>query len=392
MNVLFVTYDFPYPTNTGGKNRAFHLLKYTAKKVDIFLYSFVREDFNPEHIDVMKEIGIKDVKVFKRKRLKNLSNIAPTVLKASSIFKTLYFEKKILTDIQECIKTNAIDVVHFESSYTGYYIGKKLKKTRAKIVLGTENIEHSLYFDYARKYKNLLIRPFLFYQANRLKKEEEQMMKLADITTAITQEEASYIESVSKKKCVVVGNGIDITELRYQFRKKTNRNLLFVGNFSYFPNIDAMQFFYKEVFSLLPSTLTLTIVGKKGKEVLGFTDERIIFKEFVDNIEDEYRNADVLIFPVRIGGGTNFKVLEAMALGVPIVAYPQRLSGLGAVPGVQFLEAGDKSTYVEQINKLYADEALREELAQNGRKLVENNFTWEKISLALLKAWKEIAV
>lgn len=390
MNVLFITYDFPYPTNTGGKNRAFHLLKYTAKKADIFLYSFVREDFSSENIDVVKELGVKEVKVFKRKKLKDPSSVFQTLLKGSSIFKTLYFEQKILNEIAATIKEKNIDIVHFESSYTGYYIGKQLKKTRAKLVLGTENIEYRLYFEYIRKYKNLLAKPFLFYQANRLKKEEEFMMKHADISTAITKDEAQYIESVSNKKCTIVGNGIDIGELDYRFRKKVSGNLLFVGNFSYFPNIDAMNFFYKEVFKHLPENITLTIVGKKGKEVLSFEDERIIFKEFVENIEDEYLEADILIFPVRIGGGTNFKVLEAMALGVPIVAHPERLSGLQAMPDVHFLEAGDKTSYVEQIEKLYRDDKLREKLAENGRKLVEENFTWEKISLALLRTWREV--
>lgn len=390
MNVLFITYDFPYPTNTGGKNRAFHLLKYAAKHVDITLYSFVREDFNPEHIEILKEIGIKDIKIYKRKKLKEFSNIMPTVINRSSIFKTLYYEKGVMDDLLEIIKEKKIDIVHFESSYTGYYIGQALRNARVKQVLGTENIEHRLYFDYAKKYRNPLIKPLLLYQANRLKKEEQQMMREADISTAITPEEADYIKTVSSKESIVVGNGVDIATLTYKFNKKTLNNLLFVGNFSYFPNIDAMNFFYNEVFHKLPDNLTLTIVGKKGKEVLGFTNERIIYKEFVDDIVDEYRNADMLIFPVRIGGGTNFKVLEAMALGVPIVAHPDRLSGLTALPGIHFVEADEAANYADQIKRLYDDEKLREKITIAGRKLVEENFTWEKISHTLMKAWKEV--
>jgi len=389
MNVLFLTYDFPYPTNTGGKNRAFHLLKYAVKKADITLLSFVREDFNPEHIQVIKDMGISDVRVYKRKRLKDPVNIPVTLLNQSSIFKTLYFEKRILEDVLSIIKEKKIDIVHFESSYTGYYIGEALKKTGAKSVLGTENIEHTIYLDYARKSKNPVKRPLLEYQARRLQKEEHSMMRQADIATAITPSEAQYIEGVSGKKCVVVGNGVD-GALSYKFDKKTKGNLLFVGNFSYFPNVDAMHFFYKEVFPLLPQNVTLTIVGKKGKEVLGFSDKRVIFKDFVDDIVEEYRTSDMLVFPVRIGGGTNFKVLEAMALGVPIVANPERLSGLNAVAGVHFLEASDASSYVSQINELYEDSKLREKLTQSARNLVEDNYTWEKISLSLIKAWREV--
>lgn len=390
MNVLFITYDFPYPTNTGGKNRAFHLLKYAAKQSQVTLYSFVREDFNPEHIEIIKELGIKDIKIFKRRKLKEFSNITPTIVNFSSIFKTLYFEKGVMEELLKIIKEKKIDIIHFESSYTGYYIGEELRKAKVKQVLGTENIEHRLYLDYARKYKNPFIKPALLYQANRLKKEEEEMIKGADISTAITPEEADYIKSISNRECIVVGNGVDITSLTYKFNKKPTYNLLFVGNFTYFPNIDAMNFFYKEVFYKLPENLTITIVGKKGKEVLGFESDRIIYKEFVDDIIDEYRNADMLVFPVRIGGGTNFKVLEAMALGVPIVAQPDRLSGLTALPGIHFLEAEEAQSYVDQIKRLYDDEKLREKITEAGRKLVEENFTWEKISHKLMKAWKEV--
>ncbi len=390
MKVLFVTYDFPYPTNTGGKNRAFHLLKYAAKKADIILYSFVREDFNPEHIEILKEIGVKEIKIFKRRKLKDFSNISSTIINRSSIFRTLYFEKEVVNELENIIREHKIDIVHFESSYTGFYINSDISKLRVKLVLGTENIEHTLYLDYARKSRNLFIKPLLFYQAERLKKEEEKMIKKADAVTAITQDEAKYIESVSKRKCYVVGNGVDVADLEYKHSSKNTKNLLFVGNFSYFPNIDAMNFFYNEVFKNLPEDITLTIVGKRGKEVLGYDNERVIFKEFVADIVDEYRDADMLIFPVRIGGGTNFKVLEAMALGIPIVANPDRLSGLKAVAETHFLEARNADSYVNQIKRLYDESELREMITRNARKLVEENFTWEKISLSLIKTWKEV--
>lgn len=390
MNALFVTYDFPYPTNTGGKNRAFNLLKYAAKHANVTLYSFVREDFNPDHIETIKQLGITDIKIFKRRKFKEFSNFVPTILNRSSIFKTLYYEKEVSKELLDLIKEKEIDIVHFESSYTGYYIGDEIKKMKAKQVLGTENIEHRLYIDYAKKYKNPLLKPFLFYQANRLKLEEEKMIKDADISTAITIDEADYIKSVSRKDCVVVGNGVDVDVFSYKFNKKLNNNLLFVGNFTYFPNVDAMNFFYSEVFKKLPENMTLTIVGKKGKEVLGFKDERIIFKEFVDDIVEEYRNSDLLVFPVRIGGGTNFKVLEAMALGIPIVAHPERLKGLGAISGIHFLEADDGSLYLSQIKRIYEDDPLREKIAKAARVLIEGNFTWERISLKLLKAWRAV--
>jgi hypothetical protein len=180
MNILFVTYDFPYPTDSGGKNRAYHLIKHTASKANIFLFSFVRDDYNPDHNEELKKIGVKGIKVVKRKKLGSLSNVPKTLIHNSSIFKTLYFDKNILADIIDFIKREKIEVVHFESSYTGYYIGKELKKLGVKQVLGTENIEFRLYFDYAKSFKKAYVRPFISYQADRLKKEELDMVQKAD--------------------------------------------------------------------------------------------------------------------------------------------------------------------------------------------------------------------
>ena len=369
MKVLFVTYDFPYPITSGGKNRAYHLLKYTAKKADVFLYSFVREDYNPDSNKEIFALGVKDIKVIKRKKLSSFSNLPKTILQNSSIFKTLYKNDQVLSELRQIIKKEEIDIVHFESTYTGFYIGHELRGV--KQILGTENIEFQLYLDYAKSLSKFYLKPFVYYQAERLKKEELSMVKSADAVTTITQSEADFLESLTNVKPSIVANGIEPDVYDFQYNDSVTRNILFVGNFSYFPNIDAVQFFYKNVFNKLDKDITLTIIGKKCNEKFKFNNKRIIQKDFVDDIITEYRKADILVFPIRIGGGTNFKVLEAMSLGIPIVAQPERLSGLRAVEGEHFLGASTGEEYISQIKKLYADNALRRNLANSSRNLID---------------------
>lgn len=389
MKVLFVTYDFPFPITSGGKNRAYNLIKHTAKKADIFLYSFVREDFHPDFIEEIKSIGVKQVFVHKRKKLSTLTNIPQTILRNCSIFKTLYYDKKVALELKKIVQDNNIDIIHFESSYTAFYINSLLSRMKIKTVLGMENIEFKLYQDYAKSQK-LYIRPFISYQANRLKKEELEMVKKADSRITVTKEESNILFGLTGKKSSIIANGIDPGMFSYKFNKKIQNNILFVGNFSYFPNIDAVNFLYDNIFEKLDKNITLTIIGKKVKEKLKFFDKRIIMKEFVEDIVSEYRKADILIFPVRIGGGTNFKVLEAMTLGIPIVAYPDRLEGLRAVNGEHFLEARSGDEYIEQITKLYGDKKLRETLSRNARLLIEKYYTWNNIGKELLDVWKNV--
>lgn len=387
MNVLFLTYDFPYPMNSGGKNRAYHLIKHTAKKANIFLFSFVRDDYNPEHNDEMIKIGVKGIKVIKRQKLSAPLNIPKTLLNNSSIFKTLYFEKEVVKILAKIIKDEKIDVLHCESSYMGYYIGKDFGM-KVKEVLGTENIEFKLYFDYAKNFKKPYIRPILSYQAGRLKQEEIKMIETADRVTTITNEEADFVKALTDVACSTVANGIEPLTYSYKYDRTIKKNILFVGNFNYFPNVDAVEFFVSDVLPKLQNDVTVTIIGKKVDEKFKFTDKRIVTKDFVDDIIDEYRKADILIFPIRIGGGTNFKVLEAMSLGLPIVAQPERLAGLRAIAGEHFLPAKSGQDYIDQINNLYADGKLREKLAVNARTLIDKYYSWEKIGESLLDVWE----
>ncbi len=386
MNVLFVTYDFPYPMTSGGKNRAFHLLKYAAKKANIYLYSFVREDYNPESNAEVLHLGVKEIRVFKRKKLNSISNIPNTIFNNSSIFRSLYFEKKVVEELKEIIREKDIDIVHYESSYTGFFL-PSLHKMHVKQILGTENIEFQLYQDYAKFMKKFYLRPFVLQQAMRLKKEELEMVIKADKVTVVTNQEKEILKELTGVKVDIVANGIEPDRFAYSFNPKLRNNILFVGNFTYFPNIDAVNFFYHEVFKKIKRDVTFTIVGKQVTSKFNFDDRRIIVKDFVENIEEEYKKADLLVFPIRIGGGTNFKVLEAMSLGVPIVAKPERLEGFDAVSGEHFLEANNAEEYISQIDLLYDDPVLREKIAKNARRLIEKNFGWEKIGQDLLEVW-----
>jgi glycosyltransferase involved in cell wall biosynthesis len=337
----------------------------------------------------MLNLGVTDIKIFKRKKLSSLSNFSNTILHNSSIFKTLYNEKKVFDDLVDIIRQEHIDVVHFESAYTGFFIGEELKKYRVKQVLGTENIEYQLYLDYAKKLKKSYLKPFVLYQAGRLKKEELSMVKDADRVTTVTSLEAQTLKNITGREYDVVANGVDPDEFTFNKRKSMTNNILFVGNFSYFPNVDAVNFFYENVFHKLDKKITFTIVGKKCTEKFRFDDPRIIKKEFVEDIRDEYNAADILVFPIRIGGGTNFKVLEAMSSGVPVVAVSARLSGLNAVAGKHFLAAENSSEFCQQIELLYKDKGIREEIIKNARKLVETQYAWAGIGDNLLKVWKK---
>lgn len=390
--ILFFTYDFPYPINTGGKSRAYNLIKFAKNGVEINLFSFIRDDFKREYIDEIKKIGVKDVRLFKRRRSHDLKTAFSILSPASSVFRYLYFDKAIERKLLNFVKEKRIDIVHFESYYTAFYISEKFNELGVKQIFGTENIEYINYRDYARYLSNPILRLVYFWEASKIEKEEENLMKRADVCLAVTGQESSFIKKITEKKCYVVENGVDLEYFEFKERKsQETKTILFVGNFSYFPNLDAIRFFYFDVFTKFKDTnIRFIVVGKSSKKLLFIKDKRVELIEFVPDIRSVYNKADIMISPVRIGGGTNFKILESMAVGLPIVAHPARLAALGAKDNIHLLFAEDGNSFVHQINRLLEDNKLAAALSKNARNLVEEKFSWEKIGKKMNKIWKEI--
>lgn len=389
MNILFFTYDFPFPTNSGGKARAFNLLKFSRGKHSISLFSFIRSDFKEEYKKELEKIGIKDIKLFKRKSVKNIDNAKNAFGIGGSVFHALYFDKKILQEIIDYIKENKIDLVHFESFYTGYYISEKLKELGVKQIFGSENIEYKLYEDYSQKVPKAVRFP-LSLQVRKIKKEEMEMAKEADATFAVTGFEEEYFKEAGSKKTFVIPNGVDIEEFKYKPSHRHNgHKILFVGNFSYFPNRDAIEFFYQHAFKRLEGKYHLTIIGK-GTDKLGIKDDRVTLTEFISDIKDAYYDADVMVSPIRIGGGTNFKLIEAAACGVPIIAHPARVEGLGFTPGEDILTAATGPEFISALQSLLENDGLQGKLSKNARTLIEKNYSWQKIGAKLDKIWSSL--
>ena len=390
MKVLFFTYDFPCPTNSGGKVRAYNLLKHAGKGVEITLFSFVRSDFDKKNIEKLRDIGVERVEIFPRKKVRDITN-AKALFTPASIFATLYKDSRVIRRLKEIIDQENISLIHFESFYTAFYLDDYFTTKNIKQVYGSENIENKIYADYVKHKIPFLIKPFFIPQVQRIKREEIVMSRKADATVAVTASEKDYFENISGKKAYIIENGINLSEFSYIKRaRKENVAILFVGNFSYFPNMDAIRFFISQVLRKIPDErITFVIIGKGAKQFASL-DKRIKTVEYVDDIRDAYYEADIFVSPIRLGGGTNFKVLEAMATGVPVVAFTERVTDLGVVNGRDILSADNADTFREHVLRLIREPELREKLAKNARKIIEEKYSWEKIGKNLNALWKEL--
>ncbi len=387
--ILFISYDFPYPTNTGGKNRAYNMLRHSGDNLQKFLFSFIRSDFDRRYIKEMERIGVRVLKTVRRRSVFDPRNILG-ILSQQSIFNSLYFSRPVLSDIISAVSDFKIDSVHFESFYTSFFINDQIRKLGAKQIFGTENIEFKIYEDYCQNNVPALLKPLYELQVKSIKKEETELFKMADLCIAVSERDAKEIRKYNSK-CEIIRNGVDIDEFEYtEPKNKRGTRLLFVGNFTYFPNVDGITYFYNSVFKNLGDDVSLTIVGKKVNTLPFINDRRITCKEFVPKIADEYNRADLVVSPLRLGGGTNFKILEAMAKGVPVVSLPSRLEGLDVKNEKDIVIVNNDNEFIAKIEVLLNDLELRKKIARSARDFVESEYSWEVIGRKLADVWDSL--
>ncbi len=405
MKLLYFTYDFPLPITSGGKNRAYHMLKYGTKGFEVTLFSFYRQVPDNESVAAIESLGVKNIRLFKRP-LANFKSLAenpvsflqniPALVKilnpASSITRKLYFKPDVAKELVDTVRKEKISVVHFESLYTSYYYSPFLKNEGVTQIFGTENIEYKVYEEYAKTAAKKIFIPMYLFESRKIKNDEHQLLNTFEHNMAVSKEDADVITQITSKPCAVIKNGVDVHTFAYKKRasaqeKKDKKVLLFVGNFSYFPNIPAVKNFYEQVFKNLSDEYELRIIGR-DVESLEIEGERVEKIEYVKDIRDEYYNADVFVFPIKIGGGTNFKIVESMACGLPIIGYGDRLTPMGISNKKEAIIVSNSKEFVQAIENLSKDPEAAELLSHRARKFVEENYSWEVIGKELNKYWK----
>jgi len=195
----------------------------------------------------------------------------------------------------------------------------------------------------------------------------------------ISKQDLYHISHPEQKNIVVVPNGID----EYFFEKNTvakEYDLVFVGNLSYAPNIEAATFLIKELLPRLPNRNLLLAGATPTSEILKLAKENknVFVSGWTEDIRDSYRKGRIFIAPMFIGTGMQNKLLEAMALGTPCITTSLANNAIQAENKVHLLVADNINNMTEAIENLEKDETLKEHLIEHARKFVKENYTWEK--------------
>lgn len=392
MRILLLSSFLPHPLFTGGHIRLFNLIRELSKRHDITLLCERRDYQKEEDVAALEKI-CKTVITFRRKKQWSFENLFKTAFSTYSFLMVGHTNSDIRKKVEELLQKEKFDLLHIET----FYVAQNIPEIKSlPTVLVDHNIEYLVYRRYAKTLP-FFTQPFIYFDTLKMKYWENYFWKKVTKLVAVSEDEKRLM---GRPDVAVVPNGVDLKNFKCQisnakFQKK-DKKILFIGDFRWVQNRDAVEWLLKEIWPAVAKALAdkpkakLWIVGKNIPDYIKklTLDKNVFFDENASKKTSEiFRSADVLLAPIRVGGGTSFKILEAMASGVPVVTTPLGIEGIEAKEGEEVLigrESGELAGYVSEILQ---NENLYQKISKNARALIEKKYDWEKITQKLEKVY-----
>lgn len=390
MNILFISALLPYPLHSGGQVRMYNLLKELSTKHHITLYSFIRSEEETAYIRNLSFCA--NVKTFLRGNVRQLRYAWKAFTGPYPLLVASYDNSPMRQVIAKELSEQTYDCIHLEP----FYVYPVLPKTEIPIVVSEHNIEYEVYRNLSRSLPGAFLKRLGAWDVAKLKTVEENIWQRANQITAVSQADASCIRGrTGKENVTVVPNGIDPTYFFYTTRPfaRQSPKLLFVGNFSWKPNEDALRLLMKrywpDILEKLPNA-TLTVCGKhiSGSLLAAIRQKQITYRERVPDIRSLYASHDVLLAPFSYGGGTKFKILEAMASGALVVSTKAGVEGITVANRRECLIAETDDLLGLLVGDAYKDPKRSVAMTKRARTLMERSYAWSQIAQMLDGVWR----
>lgn len=221
-------------------------------------------------------------------------------------------------------------------------------------------------------------------EAKRLKLYERSVFDYFEVKTIISEQDKQLILHPDKQQIHVIPNGID-PHFFEPVAIKATKELVFVGNLNYPPNIEAVDFIIKELIPKNTSYKYLISGANPSVSLLKRSSKlsQITLNGWVDDIRTAYLSGKIFIAPMKIGTGMQNKLLEAMAVGLPCITTTLANNAIHAVHNESILVADTPEEFISCIDRLLGDSSLYKKIAENGQKLVQEKYSWKKTTLHL---------
>lgn len=391
LRVLVLDEEFPYPPNSGKRIRTWNLLQRLATAHELRLVCFGQ--LTPAQRDAATSAGISVRTLPALAADRGLTLISRLV---RNLFSALPYsaQKHMRNDFKRAVADEVASfsplLIHCE---WGPYATYREPHAQIPTVIVAHNVESMIWARRAAVAGDPLRRWFFGLQAKRMDAFERAQMPRAAQLIAVSEADAQIFRSWGAR-CVTVDNGVDLDFYAPEANAEVADRMLFLASLDWFPNIDALNYF---VDAMLPTVqrrrpqAKLRIVGRRLSATDAARFAKVPGVQVIGEVEDvreELRSASVVVVPLRIGGGSRLKILEALAAGKAVVSTTVGAEGLVVKDGVQVRIADEPERFAHIVCELLDDARQRQTLGCAGRALVESRYGWDALAKDMESAWR----
>lgn len=386
MHILFLSRWFPYPPDNGARIRVFNLLRQLAVEHTVDLVTFVTEPVHESSLAALRT-------VCRRVEMFAYRSFRPNSIAAAAGF--LSSKPRSVIDTYNEAMAAAVLQLHEQIPYdvviaSEFDMAPYAQLLPDPVVRIWEEIELAMIYENYNKQSQGLRRVRHGLTWWKTSGYTRKTLRSFHGCTVVSGEESRIVAPLTTSACpiAVIPNGVDVTAYAGDFGPPTPDTLVYAGALTYQANFDAMAYFIGEILPLIQAQrphVTLTITGRTDGVALTRLpkNDAVLFTGYLADIRPTVAQSWACIVPLRVGGGSRLKILEALALGTPVISTTKGAEGLALTPGADLLIGDGPDGFAAATLRLLGDANLRASLSRQGKETVTERYDWQGIGQKL---------
>jgi sugar transferase (PEP-CTERM/EpsH1 system associated) len=384
LRILLLSPWMPWPPHDGGRIRILHTIRYLSQRHHVTLVapSRDRDDAAPpsELTDLCEEIVTAPLAGGGRAQI---ARALSGGLRRRPLIESLHYGRALADQVRRLTATRSYDVVQVEFSWFTPYLQALHATCRARTVLTMHNVESLRFARELRSTTSIARRLVLSWDRLFAGRWEARAVSSVDAVAVVSDAERRWVEeAVPGARVTVAPNGVDTGHFQ-PLPASPGGPLVFTGAMDYPPNVDAVTWFCREVWPILrrrAPALRLDIVGRAPDGRVRSLDgrERVRVVGEVPDVRGYLAQASAVVVPLRAGGGTRLKILEAMAMARPVISTTLGAEGLDSVAGSDILLADTPIDFAHAVEDVISSPDTAHRLGEAGRRLAVARYDWQR--------------
>jgi polysaccharide biosynthesis protein PslH len=389
LDILYVSHMPASPPRSGAQARVHGLMTQLARSHDLTAAVVVDEEFDAD--ECRRAMGVYCREVVLVPNPSGRKGLAKRLLQLRSLASIRSFERLRVTlpalqqTLDRVLRARRFDVVNLEFPYLGHYDLRRAPPGQKPPPLVVDS--HEIAYDLARQFADadtsLCRRLYAGANWRKLRREELKTYRDADgVYLCSALDEQRLLDQVPGVRTAVIPNAADVEY--YQPRPSDpppdGRTVVYFGLLSTVPNIDGVTHFARNIWPRIAAVHQearwKVIGGRPPPSLQALAGPRIELTGFVADLRPHLAAAEVVVVPLRLGGGTRLKIVEAMAMGKAIVSTTLGAEGIEAVPGRDLLIEDEPAAFADAVNRLLSEPGLAARIGRSARKLAVDRYGW----------------